>query len=54
MGSDRPRNRDALPLSSGEFVRVAVEERAREIDAVEEFSHAIQIDDPVHCLTHHG
>ena len=38
---DRARNRDALPLSSGQFVRVAVEETARQIDAVEEFSHAI-------------
>ena len=41
MGSDRSRNRNALPLSSGQFVRVAVEETAREIDAVEQFSHAI-------------
>ena len=41
MGRDRARNRDALPLSSGQFVRVAVEETAREIDAVEELRHAI-------------
>ena len=41
MRSDRARNRNALPLSSGQFVRIAVEERAREIDAVEQFRHAI-------------
>ena len=41
MRCDRACNRDALPLSSGQFVRIAVEETAREIDAVEEFSHAI-------------
>src|ERR1700733_2826740 len=35
MGRDCAGDRDALPLSSGQFVRVAVKETAREIDAVE-------------------
>ena len=42
MGRDRARNRNALPLSSGQFVRILVEETAREIHAVEELRHAIR------------
>jgi hypothetical protein len=42
MGRDRARNRNALPLSSGQFVRILVEETAREIHAVEELHHAIR------------
>ena len=41
MGRDCAGDRNALPLSSGQFVRVAVEETAREIDAIEELPHAI-------------
>ena len=40
--SDRAGNRNALPLASGQFVRIAVEETARQIDAVEEFRYAIR------------
>ena len=35
MGRDCAGDRNALPLSSGQFVRVAANETAREIDAVE-------------------
>src|SRR5579872_5790918 len=41
MGGDRAGDRDPLPLSAGQFVRIAVKEAARQLDAVEERCDAI-------------